>query len=58
MDENDGYLDEANAEEEPDLEDLMSDDDSFDGFDGIDGADTGGIDMDDFAIGDDGDIEE
>ena len=58
VDENDGYLDEANAEEEPDLEDLMSDDDSFDGFDGIDGADTGGIDMDDFAIGDDGDIEE
>ena len=58
VDENDGYLDEANADEEPDLEDLMSDDDSFDGFDGIDGADTGGIDMDDFAIGDDGDIEE
>ena len=58
VDENDGYADEDNAEEEPDLEELMSDDDSFDGFDGIDGADTGGIDMDDFAIGDDGDIEE
>ena len=58
VDENDGYLDDDNSDEEPDLEDLMSDDDSFDGFDGIDGADTGGIDMDDFAIGDDGDIEE
>ena len=58
VDENDGYLDEANADEEPDLEDLMSDDDSFDGFDGIDGGDTDGIDMDDFSVGDDGDIEE
>ncbi len=58
VDENDGYLDEANADEEPDLEDLMSDDDSFDGFDSIDGGDTDGIDMDDFSVGDDGDIEE
>lgn len=58
VDENDGYADEANADEEPDLEDLMSDDDSFDGFDGIDGGDTDGIDMDDFSIGDDDDIEE
>ncbi len=58
VDENDGYADEDNAEEEPDLEDLMSDDDSFDGFDGIDGGDTDGIDMDDFSVGDDGDIEE
>ena len=58
VDENDGYADEDNTEEEPDLEDLMSDDDSFDGFEGIDGGDTDGIDMDDFSVGDDGDIEE
>ena len=58
VDENDGYLDDDNSDEEPDLEDLMSDDDSFDGFEGIDGGDTDGIDMDDFSVGDDGDIDE